>query len=58
MMLRRSLIVLLFVCALGGCPENANRLKPVVRSGSISATLVDLNDGIVPGATVVLEYES
>lgn len=58
MILRRSLIVLLSVCALRGFAENANRPESVVRSSSISGTVLDLNDGIVLGATVVLQCQS
>jgi hypothetical protein len=55
-MLRKCLIVLSFVCALRGFAEDTARPEPA--TGSISGTVVDVNDGIVPGATVVLQCQS
>jgi len=51
-MLQKYLIVLLFFCALRGFAENTNEPGCVV--GTISGTVVDVNDAIVPGATVIL----
>ncbi|UWZ85187.1 carboxypeptidase-like regulatory domain-containing protein [Occallatibacter riparius] len=54
---RKFLLVCLLVCTLRGFAEKGNRPGSAV-SGSISGTVVDVNDGIVPGATVVLHCES
>ena len=55
-MLQRYLIVLLFFCALRGFAENTN--GPGSGVGTISGTVVDTNNAIVPGATVVLQCPS
>jgi hypothetical protein len=55
-MLQKYLLVLLFFCALRGFAENTNGPGSVV--GTISGTVVDVNDAIVPGATVVLQCQS
>jgi hypothetical protein len=55
-MLQKYLIVLLCFCALRGFAENTNGPGPVV--GTISGTVVDVNDAIVSGATVVLQCSS
>ena len=52
-MLRKYLVVLFFICAFRGFAENVDR--PESGRGSISGTVLDINDGVVPGATVVLE---
>jgi hypothetical protein len=52
---RKSLVVLLFLCALRGFSEDT---APVSNRGSISGTVADVNGGIVPGATVVLRCQS
>lgn len=51
-MLRKYLIVVLVIWAFRGVAEDVSR--PVANSGTISGTVVDVNDGVVPGATVVL----
>jgi hypothetical protein len=55
-MLRSYLIVVLFVCGVSGFAESDPR--PESAGGSISGAVVDANDGVVPGATVVLECHS
>jgi hypothetical protein len=50
---RKYLLVVLFICVLRGFAENGDR--PESGRGSISGTVLDINDGVVPGATVVLE---
>jgi hypothetical protein len=55
-MLRNYLLAVLFICALKGFAEDANRPESV--RGSISGTVLDINDGVVPGATVVLECQN
>ena len=54
-MYRKCLIVLLFIFALRGLAEDADRSGAT--SGSIAGTVVDVNDAIVPGATVALRCE-
>jgi hypothetical protein len=51
-MLRKFLFIALFIWAVRGIAEKADRSE--THGGSISGTVVDINDGIVPGATVVL----
>lgn len=53
---RKYLIALLFVFVLRGFAEDANR--PESTQGSISGTVLDVNDTIVPGATVALRCQS
>lgn len=53
---RKYLIVLFFICVLRGFAEDANR--PETIHGSISGTVLDANDAIVPGATVALMCQS
>ena len=53
---RKYLVALLFICALRGFAESADR--PESNIGSISGTVIDANGAIVPGATVVLRCES
>jgi hypothetical protein len=53
---RKYLVALLFICALKGFAESAERLKSGI--GSISGTVMDVNGAIVPEATVVLRCES
>jgi hypothetical protein len=53
-MLQKYLIVLLFFCALRGFAENTNGPGSV---GTISGTVVDVSDAIVPGATVTLRCQ-
>src|SRR5262249_46398654 len=50
-MSRKYLIVLLLICTVRGFADNAG--GPTT-GGSISGTVVDVNNAIVPGATVVL----
>ena len=52
-MLRKCLILVLFIWTLRGLAEDVSRPDP--SGGTISGTVVDVNDGVVPGATVVLE---
>lgn len=52
-MSREYLLVVLLVCAVIGFAESVAR--PDLTNGSITGTVVDVNDGVVPGATVVLE---
>jgi hypothetical protein len=52
---RKCLVVLLFICTLRGLAQNAT---PESDHGSINGTVVDVNGGIVPGATVVLRCQS
>lgn len=54
--MRKYLILLLFVCVLRGFAEDVNR--PDSAGGSINGTIVDVNDGVVPGATVALQCQS
>lgn len=54
-MLRRYLPVLLLLCALQSVAEDVTR--PESGQGSISGTVLDVNDGIVPGASVVLRCQ-
>jgi hypothetical protein len=54
-MLRRYLPVLLLLCALQGVAEDVTR--PDSGQGSIAGTVLDVNDGIVPGARVVLSCQ-
>jgi hypothetical protein len=56
MMSRKYLIVLLFIWVLRGFAENADR--PSSAGGSIAGTVVDLNEAIVPGATVALKCQA
>ena len=53
---RKYLIVLFFICVLRSFAEDANR--PASLIGSISGTVLDVNDAIVPGATVVLQCQN
>jgi len=53
---RKRLIVLFLVCALRGFAEDVN--LPGSAGGHISGTVVDGNDAIVPGATVLLRCQS
>jgi hypothetical protein len=53
---RKYLIILFFICILRGFAEDANR--PERTHGSISGTVLDVNDAIVPGATVALMCQS
>ena len=55
-MLRKYLIVVLFIWALRGLAEDVSR--PDTNGGTISGTVVDVNDGVVPGATVVLKCQN
>jgi len=55
-MLQKYLIVLLTICAFRGFAENVNR--PGSAGGSISGTVVDFNNAIVPGATVTLQCQA
>ena len=52
-MLQKYLIVLVVICVLRGFAENVNR--PGSAGGSISGTVVDFKNAIVPGATVALQ---
>ena len=54
-MLPDFLIVLVFFCALRGFAENTK--GPGSAVGTISGTVVDVNDAIVPGATVTLRCQ-
>jgi len=54
-MSRKCLIVLLFIWVLRGFAEDADRSGAT--SGSIAGTVVDVNDAIVPGATVALRCQ-
>ena len=53
---RMYLIALLLVCALRSFAEDANR--PRSNHGTISGTVVDVNDAVVPGATVALRCQN
>lgn len=53
---RKYLIALLFICVLRGFAEDANR--PESGLGSIRGTVLDINEAIVPGATVALRCQS
>ena len=53
---RKFLIALLFVFVLRGFAEDADR--PESNQGIISGTVLDVNDAIVPGATVALRCQS
>jgi hypothetical protein len=55
-MSRKYLFVLLILCVFRGFAEDANR--PASANGTISGTVVDINDAIVPGATVALRCQS
>jgi len=54
-MLPDLLIVLVFFCALRGFAENTN--GPGSAIDTISSTVVDVNDAIVPGATVTFRCQ-
>jgi hypothetical protein len=54
-MLRKYLFIVLFICVLRGFAETASRPEP--GGGSIGGTVVDVNDGVVPGASVVLKCQ-
>ena len=54
--MRKYLVALLFICTLRGFAEPGER--PTPEGGNISGTVVDINDAIVPGATVVLRCQS
>jgi hypothetical protein len=54
-MLRRYLTALLLLCALRTTAEGATWLDS--GQGSINGTVLDVNDGIVPGADVVLRCQ-
>jgi len=49
-------ICLLLICVCGAAPAIAQQVDaPEPQPGTISGTVVDVNDGIVPGATVALD---
>lgn len=54
-MLRRYLPALLLLCALQSVAEDVT--QPESGQGSIGGTVLDVNDGIVPGASVVLRCQ-
>ena len=53
---RKYFFVVLLICVLRGVAENADRPEP--GGGSITGTVVDVNDGVVSGATVVLRCQN
>lgn len=53
---RKYLIVLFFICVFRSFAEDAHRPGSLI--GSISGTVLDVNDSIVPEATVVLQCQS
>src|SRR5215469_16427052 len=56
MMLQKYLLVVVLLICFRCVAENADRPEP--GGGVINGTVVDVNDGIVPGATVVLRCQT